>query len=92
MKSRLTIVVAVTLLVIGILATLVYMSMSQRQYEVQVCITFDGLQNCGTAAGVSRDDALAASIRVACATISSGVTDSIACNRTEPDSAHWIKD
>ena len=92
MKSRLTIVVAVTLLVIGILATLVYMSMSQHQYEVEVCITFDGRQNCGTAAGVSRDDALAAATRVACATISSGVTDSIACNRTEPDRARWITD
>ena len=92
MKSRLTIAVAVALLVIGILATLVYMSMNQHQYEVEVCITFHGRQNCGTAAGSSRGDALAAATRVACATISSGVTDSIACNGTNPDRTRWVSD
>ncbi len=92
MKSRVLIAVAVTLIVVGILVTLVYMSMNQRQSEVEVCITFEARRNCGTAAGPSRDEALAAATQVACATISSGVTDSIACDRTEPDSVRWISE
>ena len=92
MKSRVPIAVAVTLLVIGILVTLVYMSMNQHQFEVEVCITFEARRNCGTAAATSRDAALTTAIRVACATISGGVTDSIACNGTEPDSVRWTSE
>ncbi len=90
MKSRFTIGITAALIVIAILVALVYMSMNQRQHEVKVCITFHARQNCRTAAGASREEALTAATRVACATISSGVTDSIACNRTEPDSVSWI--
>jgi hypothetical protein len=90
MRSRLPIAVAVTLIVLGILVTLVYMSMNQLEYEVEVCVTFEARRNCGIAAGTSREQAMSAATRVACATISSGVTDSIACNRTEPDSVRWI--
>jgi hypothetical protein len=91
-KSRFSIGIAVALLVIAIFVALVYMSISQRDYKVKVCVTFHGRRNCGTAAGTSREEALTAATRVACATISSGVTDSIACNRTEPDSENWISE
>jgi len=92
MTSRLTIGIIVALLLIAIFVALVYMSMNQSQYKVKVCITFDARQNCGTAAAATREDALAAATRVACATISSGVTDSIACSRTKPDSEDWISE
>ena len=92
MTTRFTVGITVTLLLAAILVALVYMSMNQSQHEVKVCITFDGRQNCGTAAAVTREDALAAATRMACATISSGVTDSIACGNTKPDIEEWISD
>ena len=92
MKSRFTIGITAALIVIAILVALVYMSMNQSQYKVKVCITFDARQNCGTAAAATREQALVAATRMACATISSGVTDSIACSRTKPDSEDWISE
>lgn len=92
MNSRLGIIVGSAVFVIGIFATLVYMSIGYHQYQVEVCITFKGRNNCGTAAGANREEALAAASRVACATISGGVTETIACDRTEPDSVRWISE
>lgn len=92
MNSRLGIVVLSALFVIGILAALVYMSLGYHAYEVEVCVTFKGRNNCGVAAGANREEALSAAARVACATISGGVTETIACDRTEPDSVRWIRE
>jgi len=92
MNSRLGVLIGSAVFVVGIIVALVYMSVGYHQYEVEVCITFKGRNNCGTAAGATRDEALAAAARVACATISGGVTETIACDRTEPDSVRWISE
>ncbi len=92
MNSRLGIIVAGALLVVGVLVALVYMSVGYHRYEVEVCLTFKGRSNCGTAAGATREEALSAAARVACATISGGVTETIACDRTEPDSVRWVSE
>ena len=92
MNSRLGVVIGATLFVLAIFAALVYMSIGYHQYEVEVCITYKGRSNCGVAAGASRDEAQAAATRVACATISGGVTETIACDRTPPDSVRWLSE
>ncbi len=92
MNSRLGIFVGGTVFVVGVVAMLVYMSLGYHRFEVEVCMTFKGRSNCGTAAGANRPEALAAASRVACATISGGVTETIACDRTEPDTVRWISE
>lgn len=92
MNSRLGVVIGSALFVLAILAALVYMSIGYHQYEVEVCITFKGRSNCGIAAGADREEAQSAATRVACATISGGVTETIACDRTPPDSVRWISE
>ncbi len=57
-----------------------------RQNRVEVCITFNGRQACRTAAGPSQPEAVRTATENACALIASGVTETMACGRTTPDS------
>ena len=47
-------------------------------------MTFRGETNCRKASGTTVDFATRAAIQNACATIASGVTDSIACEQSQP--------
>ena len=90
--SRRGVFVLGTVLVVGVLATLVYTSIGYHQYEVELCITFEGRRACGTAAGANREEAMRAAANQACSSIASGMTDSIACGRTQPDTLRWISE
>ncbi|MGD8330075.1 MAG: hypothetical protein PVJ49_11620 [Acidobacteriota bacterium] len=91
-RSRLLVFLLAGLLIAGVFSALVYLSLGYHRYEVEVCMTFKGRSNCGTAAGASREEAQSAATRVACSTISGGVTETIACDRTPPDSVRWISE
>ena len=91
-RSRLLLVLGVAAFVAVMLAVIVYSSIGIHPYEVEVCLTFKGRSNCGTAAGATRDQATAAAARIACATIASGMTESIACDDTPPDTVRWIRE
>lgn len=66
-------------------------SMSYGQYRVEVCMEFRGQTNCRTALGANEELALRAATDLACATISSGMTDSMACSGKRPQSIKWLK-
>ena len=84
------------LVVVGFLAimfaVIIYGSMGIHPYSVESCITFHGRSACGTAAGATREQALAAAANIACSSLAGGVTDSIACGNTPPDSVRWIEE
>ena len=90
--SRAGVIVLGTVFVVGVLAVLIYTSIGYHQYEVELCITFKGRRACGTAAGANREEAMRAASNLACSSIASGMTDNIACGRTEPDTIRWIKE
>lgn len=77
--------------VAAVLAVIVYSSMNLAAYKVEVCMTFNGHTDCRTAAADSEEHALRTATSNACALIASGVTDSLACERTPPDKVHWLK-
>lgn len=77
--------------VLVVLGVIVYSTMNLAKYRVEVCVTFHGGSQCRTAAGDSEEHALRAATSNACATIASGVTDSIACEHTTPDKVTWLK-
>lgn len=79
------------LFVLVVLGVLIYSSMNLAAHRVEVCMTFNGMTSCRTAAADSREHALQAAITNACAEIASGVTDSIACGNTEPSKETWLK-
>ena len=89
-RSRMGLIAAVVVFVGAMLAVIVYSSIGIHPYEVETCITYHGRTNCGAAAGATRAQALSAAARIACSSISSGMTQSIACDDTPPDSVRWI--
>jgi hypothetical protein len=77
--------------VIAFIALLTYMTMGMKQHRVEVCMEFMGRKNCAIAAGPTREQALRTAAETACATISSGMTESTTCGRTPPVSTRWLQ-
>jgi hypothetical protein len=75
---------------IAFIALLAYMTMGMKQHRVNVCMEFMGRTNCATAAGPTREQALRTASETACATISSGMTESVTCGRTPPVKVNWL--
>ncbi len=69
---------------------LYYSSKQQSQFRVEVCMEFQGRSDCRTASGPTEQQALRTATENACALISSGMTDSIACGNTPPKSVRWL--
>jgi hypothetical protein len=77
--------------VLVILAVIVYSTMNLAKYRVEVCMAFNGHSQCRTASADTEEHALHTATSNACATIASGVTDSIACEHANPQSVRWLK-
>ena len=78
------------LFVVAVLGVLVYSSMGLRQYRVEVCMEFNGRQDCRSAAGKTKELAQRTATDNACALISNGMTESIACSNTPPAKVTWL--
>ena len=77
--------------VLAVLGVLVYSTMNLAQYRVEVCMVFNGRTQCRTASADTEEHALRTASSNACALISSGVTDTIACERGVPEKVTWLK-
>jgi hypothetical protein len=88
-KKSVLLAIAFVVLVVG---AVIYttMSASSTRYRVEVCVEFEGRRECRTAAAATEQNALRTAQDNACALISSGVTDTIACGNTMPSSVKWI--
>ena len=73
---------AITL--VGIGAVVVLSSLNVADVRCEVCISFRGREACRSVEAATEEEARAGAHSNACALISSGVTDSLACQRTEP--------
>lgn len=88
MKPITWIIVGVAAVVIGLMA---YSSLSLGGYKVEVCKTFQGREACGTGVGTTEMEAMNTATQVACAKISSGMTDSNQCQSGNPVRVTWLK-
>lgn len=84
------VLVAIVFAVI-VLFFIVYSSMNLSGHKVEVCIAFKGQSVCRTAAGETEEDARRAAINNVCGELASGVTESLACENTQPTSVRVIK-
>jgi hypothetical protein len=75
---------------VAVLVVLVYTTLGNRRYRCEVCMAFQGRSACRTAGASTEEQALRTATENACALISSGVTDSIACDNTPPTSVKWL--
>jgi hypothetical protein len=76
--------------VAGFIGLLTYMSLGQKQHRAKVCVEYQGRSNCGTASGPTREQAQRTATDTACATIASGMTDSMSCSHKAPVSVEWL--
>lgn len=81
------------IIIVGILAfigILTYLSIGQKQHRVEACVEFQGRKNCRIASGPTREQALRTATDNACATITSGMTESMSCSQTPPVTTKWL--
>ncbi|MEO7144196.1 MAG: hypothetical protein ABI165_11930 [Bryobacteraceae bacterium] len=74
----------------GIIAFIVYSTLSTPRRRVEVCMTFNGRIQCRIASGATQEFALRTAVSNACATISSGVTETVNCEGSTPSSVKWL--
>ena len=77
--------------VVVVLAFLVYSSMHIANYRVEVCVAFRGGNQCRTASADSQEHALRSAQSNACALLTSGVTETMQCERETPTSVKWLE-
>ncbi len=72
----------VPLMFLIFVGVVVYSTLQLRVVSCLVCIEYRGLTECASASGTNEEEARDAAVSVACAQISSGVTESIACSNS----------
>jgi hypothetical protein len=77
--------------VVAVLAAVVISTMQMKGYRVEVCKQYQGRSVCRTASAATEQQALRAATENACALISSGVTDTIQCQATDPVRVTWLE-
>jgi hypothetical protein len=85
MKKKNIIWLAVAFAVI-FLAFVVFTTFQGDRVRVEVCMAFRGQRDCRTASARNRQEAVRTAVTNACAQLASGVTDSMQCENTPPES------
>jgi hypothetical protein len=65
-------------------AALYYVTLAESSVRCTVCLEFAGGQSCDTVSAPDREQAISQAASTACAKLSSGVTEGMACMRTPP--------
>lgn len=82
----------VAILMAVFVAAIVYSTINLRRFRAEVCMEFQGRTACRIAAAATREQAVRTATDNACALISSGMTDSMACTQTPPRSVRILTD
>lgn len=78
-------------IVIGPVLWMTYDILQGQIISCEVCMTFQGRQNCRVAQGADQQQCQQTATDNACATISSGMTESIQCSQSQPTSATFFE-
>lgn len=81
---------AIALFVIAFIALIAWSTFKGPRYRVEVCMNFNGRTSCKTVSAKSADAALRAGVEGACADITAGVTETVTCGQTQPQSVKWL--
>ena len=66
----------------GLAAMLVYGTVQMSEHSCEICVSYKGRDKCRTVAASTVAEARQAAIMNACAFVSAGIRDSMACQRT----------
>jgi hypothetical protein len=86
-RRRHTSTLAALFVLVPVIAFVLYSSMHVAEFECEVCIAFGGQELCRTVTGQTREEGVRTGTNNACALLSSGMTDSMRCERTVPTKA-----
>lgn len=76
--------VAALVVLLPIVSFVVFSSFQVSAVECDVCMRYEGRENCRTASAATRDEAMRSAVDNACALLASGMTETIRCQRGEP--------
>jgi len=85
MKKRFIIRLAAAFVAV-FLAFVISTTFQGERVRVEVCMAFRGHSDCRTASARNREQAVRTAVTNACAQLASGVTDSMQCENTPPES------
>ncbi len=72
------------------IALVLFTTVQGPRYRVQVCMSFENREACKIVNAHSEEGAMRSAIQNACADISSGVTDTVKCEKSDPKSVRWL--
>ncbi|MGH9660496.1 MAG: hypothetical protein ACRD96_18240 [Bryobacteraceae bacterium] len=78
------------LFIAAVVAYLLYSTLGQAQYRVEVCMSFNERTQCRTAGAATAPAALRTATENACALIAGGVDDTTSCQSKKPESVKWL--
>jgi hypothetical protein len=68
------------------IAVVVYATLGESQVRCEVCVDYRGGSECRSSSAIDRETSISGAVSAACAVLSGGVTDGIACSATPPRS------
>jgi hypothetical protein len=91
LNSKSSTALAVGLFILALISLIAYSTFGGSKYRVQLCMTYKGQTACKTVSAKSEKGALENAVTGACADIASGVTDTINCTQSQPQSTKWLE-
>jgi hypothetical protein len=82
---------AIGVFIILFIALLAWSTLQGPRFRVEVCMAYGGRKACRTVSGKSEDAAMRSAISNACADLVSGVTDTVNCEQSQPQSVKWLQ-
>lgn len=70
--------------VLAFAALLLYSTLSAQKAECEVCVSFNGRENCATARGSTAAEATRSAQTTACGPLASGMAETINCGNVAP--------
>jgi len=79
--------IAAIAVLVPVIGFVLWSSMSVSDFECTVCMPFDGREICRTVTGKTEQEGIRTGTNNACALLTSGMTNSMRCERGQPTKA-----
>jgi hypothetical protein len=82
--------ILVVLFILALIGLIAFSTFGGPRYRVRVCMSYAGRSSCKTVSAKNDVSAVRSATENACADIASGVTDTMRCQQSEPQSIRWL--
>lgn len=79
--------IAAVAVLVPMIGLILYASMDVAEFECDVCMGFDGHEICRTVTGKTEQEGVRTGVNNACALLTSGMTNTMRCERGQPTKA-----